>query len=160
AVVSVAFHPDGKHLASRGADRKVKVWDLTATSQAVFTEPCTAVRKFGTAYTVAFSPDGRQLAAGTREEVTGWGWEDPRLLHRSPGHNFHSIPVAFSGDGRLATSSFPEPLKIWNPETGQLLCTIQAHHHPVSALAFSPDGKWLASASFDRTVKLSDLTTR
>ena len=73
---SVAFHPDGKHLASVGADRKVKVWDLTATGQAVFTEPCDAVRKFGTAYAVAFSPDGRQLAAGSDGAVKVWDWRN------------------------------------------------------------------------------------
>jgi eukaryotic-like serine/threonine-protein kinase len=158
-VVSVAFHPDGKHLASRGADLTVKVWDLTATGQPVLTERCTATRRFGTAYTVAFSPDGRQLAAGTDGVVKVWDWKTRQLLHSLPGHNFHSIPVAFSGDGRLATGSFREDLKLWNPETGRLLGSIHAHDHPVSALAFSPDGKWLASASFGRTVKLSDATT-
>jgi eukaryotic-like serine/threonine-protein kinase len=159
AVISVAFHPDGKHLASRGADLKVKVWDLTATGQAVFTEPCDATRKFGMAYTIAFSADGRLLAAGTDGVVKVWDWKNRQLLHSLPEHNFHSIPVAFSGDGRLATGSFREGLRLWDPETGQLLRTVPAHRHPVSALAFSPDGNWLASASFDRTVKLSDATT-
>src|SRR5262245_58995086 len=57
AVVSVAFHPDGMHLASRGTD--LKVWDLTAKDQPVMTERCNATRKHGSAYTIAFSPDGR-----------------------------------------------------------------------------------------------------
>jgi eukaryotic-like serine/threonine-protein kinase len=159
SVVSVAFHPDGKHLASRGVDLTVKVWDLTATGEAVWTEPCDAVRKFGTAYTVAFSADGRLLAAGTDGVVKVWDWKNRQLLQNLPGHSFHPISVAFSGDGRLATGSFREGLKLWDPETGQLLRTVPAHRGPVSAVAFSPDGKSLASASFDRTVKLSDATT-
>ncbi len=160
AVVSVAFHPDGKHLASRGADRKVKVWDLTATGQAVWTEPCDAVRKFGTAYTIAFSADGRLLATGTDGVVKVWDWKNRQLLHSLPEHNFHSIAVAFSGDGRLATGAFREGLKLWDPETGILLRTVLANpRHPVSALAFSTDGVWLASANFGRTVELWDSTT-
>src|SRR5262249_25656039 len=63
SVVSVAFHPEGKHLASRGADRKVRVWDLT-TRQEVFSNDVTDTRPFGSAYTIAFSRDGRQLASG------------------------------------------------------------------------------------------------
>src|SRR5262249_50048053 len=156
SVVSVAFHADGKHLASRGSDLKVKVWDLTATGEAVWTERCDPTRKFGTAYTIAFSPDGRQLAAGTDGVVKGWDWKNRQLLHSLPGHDFHSITVAYSRDGRLATGSFKQDLKLWDAETGLLLRPIHAHDHPVSALAFSPDGKWLASASLGRTVKLSD----
>jgi WD40 repeat protein/serine/threonine protein kinase len=159
AVVSIAFHPDGKHLASRGADRMVKVWDLMATGEAVWTEPCDAVRKFGSAYTIAFSPDGRLLAAASDGVVKVWDWKNRRLLRSLPGHTFHTIPLAFSGDGRLATGYFREGVKLWNPEEGILLRTGPAHRQPISALAFSPDGNWLASASFDRTVKLSNSTT-
>ena len=76
AACSVAFHPDGRHLASAGADRLVKVWDL-ATGQEVFRGPCDAIRKFGAAYTVAFRPpDGRHLAAGSDGEVRVWDWKD------------------------------------------------------------------------------------
>ena len=140
----------------------MKVWDLTATGRAVFTEPCDAVRKFGTAYTVAFSPDGRQLAAGNRRGGEGLGLEErsaPSQLARGQQH-LHSIPVAFSRDGRLATGAFREDLKLWDTGTGLLLRTVHAHRgEPVAALAFSPDGELLASASFDRTAKLSNSRT-
>jgi WD40 repeat protein len=158
SVLSVTFHPDGEHLASRGADQQVKVWDLT-TGREVFSCPCDAIRKFGSAYTVAFSPDGRQLAVGTNGVVKIWDWKNRQLHHSLPDHGFHTIAVAFSGDGRLATGAFREGVRLWDPETGRLLRTVPAHRHPISSLAFSPDGKWLASASFDRTVKLSDATT-
>jgi WD40 repeat protein/serine/threonine protein kinase len=158
SVLSVAFHSDGRHLASRGADRKVRVWELT-TRQEVFSDDVTDTRRFGTAYTIAFSPDGRLLATVTEQVVKVWDWKNRRLLHHLPGHEFHTIPVAFSGDGRLATGTVREGLKVWNPQTGTLLGTFPAHQGPLSAVAFSADGKWLASASLDKTVKLSDATT-
>jgi WD40 repeat protein len=166
SVVSVAFHPDGKHLASRSMDLTVKVWDLMATGQPVWTERCNLTRTFGSAHTIAFSPDGRQLAAAvwspdfpTEGVVKVWDWKNRLLVHELPGHDFHTIPVAFSSDGRLATAVGPKSLKLWDLQTGTPLRTVLEHHSPISALAFSADSKWLASASYRRTVKLWDSTS-
>ena len=163
AVVSVAFHRDGNHVASRGADGTVKVCDLTARGQAVFTEQCDATRKVGSSYTVAFSPDGRQLAAGTDGVVKVWDWKNRQLLHSVPGHekrDRNAISVAFSPDGRrLASASTGEAVNLWDNQTGGPLRTFRAPPHPVSALAFSPDGGRLAEATFNRKVRLWDTAT-
>jgi WD40 repeat protein/serine/threonine protein kinase len=160
AVVAVAFHPDGKHLAYTGTDEQAKVLDLT-TGQEKVVGPCGCLRRFGTAYAVAFSPDGRQLAAGSEGSVQLWDWEKGRRLHAFRGHEHYSISVAFSRDGRrLATGSWQEGPRIWDPATGgPPIRTFSEYRHPISALAFSPDGGSLAVASFDRSVKVWDTTT-
>jgi WD40 repeat protein/serine/threonine protein kinase len=159
SVVSVAFHPDGQHVAFVAAGQ-VRVWDRTGDREWLI-GPCDTAREFGTACAVAFSPDGRQLAAGSDGAVRVWNWENRQLLHTFPGHDHHSISVAFSRDGqRLATGSWQEGVRIWDPITGgQPLRTLPGPRHPLSALAFSPDGRRLASASFARSVELWDTTT-
>src|SRR5262249_24868741 len=82
--------------------------------------------------------------------------------HTFPGHENNSIPVAFSRDGRrlVTGGAFREGQKLWDAEAGGLpLRIFPAHGHPVSALAFSPDDGRLASASYDRSVKVWDTTT-
>jgi WD40 repeat protein/serine/threonine protein kinase len=162
AACCVVLHPDGKRLATAGADGLVKVWDLTTDPPArVFEGPCDALRKFGAAYTVAFSPmDGRRLAAGSEGAVRVWNWQTGQLLHSFTGHQHHSIPVAFSDDGRqVATGSSWQGQNVWDAETGQVLSTWLAHDLPVSALAFSPGNGRLATASLDRHVKLWETAT-
>jgi WD40 repeat protein/serine/threonine protein kinase len=170
-VSCVAFHPDGKHLhlATVGVDRQVRqvkgvkevrVWDLTTGDQ-VFHAPCDSVHVSGTAYAAAFSPDGRQLVAGSAGDVKVWDWRNEKLLHTFAGNGKHRISVAFSRDGRLASATWGGSIKLWDAKaTGEALPTIhEASPHPVGALAFSPDGGRLATASFQRRVEVWDTTT-
>jgi len=166
-VSSVAFHPDGKHLASTGEDQLVKVWDLT-TGLPVFEGPCDVVHTNGTAYSAAFSPDGKCLAAGSDGAVNIWDWRNVKNhlpLHTFPGHDMkRAISVAFSRDGRrLASGSWGGSVYLWDAQAGgEPLCTFPESRktpHPISALAFSSDGRRLATSSFGRRVDVWDTTT-
>jgi WD40 repeat protein len=99
---------------------------------------------------VAFSPDGRWLASGSR----GMLWEV--ATGRAVG-NFGSptppvFSVAFSPDGRwLASGSAGNTIFLWGVAGVAEIQVLNGHEDSVFSVAFSPDGRWLASGSADKT---------
>ncbi|MGE5192706.1 MAG: WD40 repeat domain-containing protein, partial [Deltaproteobacteria bacterium] len=157
---SVAFHPNGQHLASVGKDQLVKVWNWMS-GKTLFKDRCDAVHGNGTAYAVAFGPDGRMLAAGNQGVVTIWDWKSGQIVHRLPGRSQQQTSVAFSRDGRhFASGDWAGSIKLWDAETGrESPGAFPDTHYPVTALAFNDDGMRLATASFNRSVDLWNTET-
>jgi WD40 repeat protein len=147
-------------VASVGADKQVKVWDWTTGDQ-VFSAPCDDVHAFGSAYAAAFSPDGRQLVAGSAGDVTVWDWRSRQLLHTFAGQDKRRISVAFSPDGRrLASGGWGASVQLWDPVArGREPVRTFPKMGAVVALAFNKDGDRLAGASFGRRVEVWDTTT-
>ena len=108
---------------------------------------------------VAFSPDGRILAAGCENgTVMLWDTESWSVIRMLEGHSSSVSSVAFSPDGRtLASGSGDNTIKLWDVDSGTEKRTIEGYSSLVYSVAFSPDGRTLASGSNDNTIKLWDV---
>ena len=118
---------------------------------------------------VAFSPNGKILVAGSTEHSWLWNLSDSvhptRFRHPLTGPAGGVQSMAFSPDGKiLATASGGEDDKVWlwnltNPaHPTRLGQPLAGPANIVNSVAFSPDGKTLAAGSYDHKVWLWNLT--
>src|SRR5579862_6848414 len=153
---SVAFHPNGRMLATATNDGTVRLWDIA--SRRLLDDPLRGHK--GAVSSVAFSLDGGTLAsAGFDGTVRLWNVVSRRLSGDSlKGQTGIPLSVAFSADGKLlASASSDGTVRLWDvarrKPRGDAL---NGHSDKVWSVAFSPDGKLLATASGDHTVRLWD----
>ncbi|KAG2151526.1 WD40-repeat-containing domain protein [Suillus clintonianus] len=152
-VESVAISPDERRIASCGDDEGFVVWDIDSKEKVTF--PCTAK-----VFSVCFSPDGKKLASGSRNEsvdgdVVIWDAKTRAILATLQGHDLLVNSVVFSPDGlKLASASSDCTIRVWCTDENELLFKIRkAHVESISTVLWSPDGQQLLSGSNDSTVK-------
>jgi len=159
-VLSLAFSPDGKTLASGGSDTAIILWDVDGRHPdgAPLTGQTAAVQS------LVFSPDHKTLASGGLDgAIVLWDVRTGSTLGVPlTGHTSSVQSLAFSPDGlTLASGSRDTTVILWDVVDRQPRGRPLADHTSgVLSMAFSPDGTMLASGSDDRTVILRDVATR
>ncbi|MDB5595077.1 MAG: hypothetical protein JWM36_2038 [Hyphomicrobiales bacterium] len=108
---------------------------------------------------IAVTPDGQIAITGSFDQ-SAIVWQLDRGIARAVlrAHEGAVNAVAVLPEGRFATGGADGRIAIWSradfsaPER-----LLDVHSGPISALALSPDGQWLASASWDSTLRLTPL---
>ena len=157
--MSVAFGPDGKHLAVAcgsilvlsefgGSSRYIRA-DLAFEPHA---------RWLATINDLAFEPHAGWLATAANYGVALWDAHDGHMIRFLDGHSDRVLAVAISPDGtRVASGGLDGMVIVWEASTGRKMRVLKGHSDSIRALAFNPNGRALASGSADKTVRIWDI---
>ncbi len=136
---AVAFSPDGKTVASMGADGAVHLFDVTAGKELrkLISDASVA------GWSLAFTPDGKRLAvAGMSNDVRLFDVATGRETDQLQGHTAVVWSVAFSPDGRFIVSGSEDAtVGLWDAASGKLIRFLTGAPSGVWPVAFAPDSK-------------------
>ncbi|KTB21152.1 Periodic tryptophan protein 2 [Nakaseomyces glabratus] len=153
ATNSLTYSPDGSRVVTAAEDGKIKVWDVASGfCLATFEEHTSAVTA------VQFAKKGQVLFSASLDgTVRAWDlirYRNFRVFTATERVQFTCLAVEPSGEVVSAGSTDSFDVFVWSVQTGQLLDTLSGHEGPVSCLAFSMENAVLASASWDKTIRI------
>jgi serine/threonine protein kinase/WD40 repeat protein len=148
----LAFSASGEFFATADvATAAIGIWRTATLERAFELQGETPV------VSMAFSPDGSRLAAGSRNgRLTIWDLDGQRPLGSQQEQSGEIFAVQFLSSRRVASGGRDGVVRIWDVGTDSpvLLVELRGHSDYVHALALSPDGERLVSGSGDGSVRI------
>ncbi|MGB0384341.1 MAG: WD40 repeat domain-containing protein [Ardenticatenaceae bacterium] len=156
----IRFSPDGAMGVTRKCySNSIQLWQTS--SRSVLKEFDASTQKdFPT--NLRLSQDGTILAAAVSEFGSTVPVENLVVWDVATGEELAILPsntleMALSPNGDLLASGNGGNVRLWQTGASEPSAIVGGHNPPVSHIAFSPDGSWLASASPDGRLELSNV---
>lgn len=167
---SLAFAPatEGEQLqvaVAGGSSNTVRIIDVAASKElTTLAMPAgdEKQRKERFVLSVAYSPDGRRLAAGSMDgTVAVFDVASGQMLHSLKGHFKPVRGVTFTPDSKFVLTACDDMhAHMYDAEHGALVEAFSGHESWVLSVCCHPDGTAFATGGSDSKIKLWDLQTR
>jgi WD40 repeat protein/tetratricopeptide (TPR) repeat protein len=156
-VSAIAFHPDGKLVATGDYGGLIRTWDFSTGR-----EIGRPLYQGEIVLSLSFSPDGKMLAVGQANDRTGkpgtrlWDATTRQPIGELLSSTNNITRIEFRPDGRALLAGTSLSARLWDPIRGQALT------EPLPdelASGFRSDGRAFLTVGEDGTVKVRDATS-
>lgn len=146
-VMSIAFSPDSRWVASGGddGDGTIHIWDVDSGEERM---TLSRPGPLPVVWDLEFSDDGQQLVScGGDTMIRKWDLQSRQLTMTLQGHVDAVTSIAFDEISGIALSgSLDKTVKIWRPVVPQEPTALAGHGGAVPGIAFRPDGNRIVTA--------------
>jgi WD40 repeat protein len=152
----------GDHFIACCSEGSLRVWDAASGQPVGRDVPGPAA---GMDVALAFSPDGKTLAAAKDNTVQLWDAALGQMVRTLAGHTDRVTAVVWSPDSKLlAAGAHGRIIRVWSRDSDKPRPQIMHFESPESndaptALAWGPGGRVLAAAGFGPQVHLYEVDT-
>lgn len=153
ASTASAVSPDGTAFATSPGEGRVALWRTRTLTRL----PGALRGPVGHVNSLAFSDDGKLLAAAGSDRAVVWDAATAKITRVLPVAELGAQTIAFSPNGTtLAMGQIDGSDVIYDLRTGERVARFD-NAGSTDSIDFSPDGKLLASASLDGSVTVWDV---
>jgi WD40 repeat protein len=165
-VRSVGFSPDGRLIVTSSNDRTARIW-ASETYQQIAVLQGDDFPSNASVNSAAFNPDGSRIVTTQWKTVRIWDVATRAKIATLRYDEFVNT-AAFSPDGRRIAVGGDESVRVYDAEDNREVAVLLGHrtkdnpgpnHRYAGAgvVSFSPDDRFVATASWDETVRIWNL---